>query len=105
QARAPDVGDVHHELRVLDRYRPRGHADLRDPLSVSRAVANAHLSCCRGDDDLRGPDRRPVPADPRGPHVVRVLPAAVPEPAIPLAELPLATRLGRVRDLDVPLDL
>ena len=44
------------------------------------------------------------PLDPRRAHVVRVLPAAVPEPALPLAELPVAAGLGRVRDLDVSLD-
>ncbi len=37
-----------------------------------------------------------------GPHVVRVLAAPVPERAVPVAELPLAARLGRVRDLDLP---
>jgi len=35
--------------------------------------------------------------------VVRVLPPAVPEPALSLAELPVAPGVGRVRDLDLPL--
>src|SRR5205814_8882277 len=41
---------------------------------------------------------------PRRAHVVRVLLAAVPEPADAVAQLPLTARLGRVRDLHVPLD-
>ena len=55
-----------------------------------------------GDDDLRGADGGPLPADPRRAHVVRVLPAAVPEPALPVAELQVAAGVGRVRDLHVP---
>src|SRR5881628_1931260 len=104
QARAPDVGDVHHELRVLDRHRPRGHTDLRDPLPLSSALADVDLPRGGGDDDLRRDDGGALPADPRRAHVVRLLPAAVPEPAGPVAELPVAARLGRVRDLDLPLD-
>ena len=100
----PDVGDVHHHLRVLDRYRPRRHADLGDPLPLPRALAHVDLPRRRGHDDLRGHDGRSVPAHPRRTHVVRVLPPAVPEPALPLAELPVAAGLGRVRDLDVPHD-
>src|SRR5439155_8744078 len=88
EARAPDVGDVHHELRVLDRYRARRHADLRDPLPLPGAVADVDLPRGGGDDDLRRHDRWALPADPRRADVVRLLPPAVPEPAVPLAELP-----------------
>jgi Fe-S-cluster-containing dehydrogenase component len=30
------LGRVHHDLRLLGRHRPRGHADLRDPLPLPR---------------------------------------------------------------------
>ena len=55
-----------------------------------------------GDDRVRGHDRGPLPPDPRRPHVVRVLAHAVPQPALPLAELQVAAGVGRVRDLDLP---
>ena len=104
QAHAADVGDVHHHLRVLDRYRPRRHADLGRALPVPGPLAHVDLPGGRGDDDLRRAHRRPVPADPRRPDVVRLLPAAVPEPALPLAQLQVAAGVGRVRDLHVPVD-
>ena len=102
EAQPPDVGDVHHHVRVLDRHRPRGDADLRDPVPVPGQVAHVDLPRLGGDDHLRRHDGGPVPGHPRRPHVVRVLAAPVPERAVPVAELPLAARLGRVRDLDVP---
>ena len=55
-----------------------------------------------GDDRLRGHDRGALPADPRRPHVVRLLADAVSQPALPLAELQVAAGVGRVRDLDLP---
>ena len=35
------MGVGHHELRVLDRHRARGHADLGDPASGRRRLAPA----------------------------------------------------------------
>jgi hypothetical protein len=60
------VGIRDHQLRVVDRYRPRGHADLGDPAAVQADVAQLDQPLRRGDDDLRGGLRGHVPADPRG---------------------------------------
>src|SRR5207247_1566577 len=42
QARAADVGDVYHHVRVLDRHRPRRYAHLGDSLPVPSALADVH---------------------------------------------------------------
>ena len=47
------LGIRHHQLRVVDRYRPRGHADLRDSAAVQADVAQLHQPLRRGDDHLR----------------------------------------------------
>ena len=67
------VGIRHHQLRVVDRYRPRGHADLGDSAAVQADVAQLDQSVRRGDDDLRGSLRGHVPADPRGASVGKLL--------------------------------
>src|SRR3989442_991473 len=103
KAYARDVGDVHHLLRVLDRYRPRGYAHLGDPLPLPGALAHVHLPGGGGHDDLRRHDGRAVPADPRRAHVVRLLPAALLESARSAAALPLAAGVGRLRHLHLPL--
>ena len=52
------VGIRHHQLRVVDRYRPRGHADLGDSAAVQADVAQLDQPLRRGDDDLRGVSAR-----------------------------------------------
>jgi hypothetical protein len=54
---------------------------------------------CRSHDGVRRHDGRPLPDHPPRPAVGLLLPAAVPEPAVPLAELQVAAALGRVRRL------
>ena len=49
---------LHHDLRVLDRHRARGHADLGDPVPVPLPVAHGGLPLHRGDDGVRGHDGR-----------------------------------------------
>jgi hypothetical protein len=63
-----DVGLPDRELRVLGRHRPRGHADLGDPLPVPPELADVDQPLRRGDDDLRRDVRRHLP----GIHVGRV---------------------------------
>ena len=63
-----DVGRLHRQLRLLDRHRPRRHADLGHPLPGAVQVAHRRLPRVRGHDGLRGHDRLPVPgAAPRPP--------------------------------------
>jgi Fe-S-cluster-containing dehydrogenase component len=63
----------HHELRVLDRHRPRRHADLRHSLPVPAEVAHVDQPLRRGHDDLRRHLRRHLPGHPRRPRLARVL--------------------------------
>ena len=100
------VGVRHHELRLLDRHRPRRHADLGD--SVPAAAALAHVGQPGGgsDDAVRGDVRRPLSADPHGPAVDVLLDAALSErPRFALGELQVAARLGLLRDQHVFHDL
>ena len=102
---AGDVGRVHHHLRVLGRYRPRGHADLGDSLSVPRRLPHDDLSVRRGDDGVRRHDGGTVP-DPAPRAAVEVLLAdSVSELAAHLAAVQEPARVGRVRDPHVPHDL
>ncbi len=74
----PDrLGVGHHELRVLDRYRPRRHADLGDSVSVPAEVENVDQPLGRSDDVVRRDVRGHLPAVPYGASVARVL--AVPD--------------------------
>ena len=91
-----------HQLRLVDRHRPRRHADLGDPLPVPAAVAHVDQPRGRGDDALRRHLRAAVPAAPHRPAVAgRVLAAAVPEHHGHVAELPQPAHLGRLRGLDL----
>ena len=68
------VGVRDHQLRLVDRYRPRRHVHLGDPATCSsRRWRNLDQPAHRDDDDLRGHPGRPVPAAPPRPAVVRVL--------------------------------
>ena len=70
------LGLRHHQLRLVDRYRPRRHADLGHSAAVQADLAQLDQPLRRGDDDLRRGLRRHVPADPRGPSVAGILAAS-----------------------------
>ena len=92
---------LHHDLRVLDRHRARRHADLGDPVPVPQPVAHGGLPVHRGDDGVRRHDGGAVPDHPHRAAVDLLLAAAVPEPALALAQLQVAAPVGRLRDLDL----
>ena len=52
------LGLRHRQLRLVDRHRPRRHADLRDSAALQAAVAHVDQPLRRGDDDLRRHVRR-----------------------------------------------
>ena len=79
QQRSRRLGVRHHQLRLVDRYRPRRHADLGDSAAVPSAVAHLDQPLRRGDDALRGRVRGDVPAAPHRPAVAGYL-LAVPVP-------------------------
>ena len=70
------LGVRHHQLRLVDRHRPRRHADLGDPAPAAAALAHLDQPLRRGDDALRRGLRRTLPAAPRRPAVARLLAAA-----------------------------
>ncbi len=52
------LGLRHHQLRLVDRHRPRRHAHQRHPPPLPAEVAHLHQPLRRGDDPLRGGDGR-----------------------------------------------
>ncbi len=102
QQSAHRLGVGHHQLRVLDRYRPRRHADLGDSVPVPPEVAHVDQPFGRSDDAVRGDVRRHLPAVPHRPSVARLL--AVPgaqHRSEHVAEFPQPADLGRVRGIDL----
>ena len=70
------LGLRHHQLRLVDRDRPRRHADLGDPAAAAAAVAHLDQPLRRGDDAVRGGLRGHLPDHPHGPALGRRLLAA-----------------------------
>ena len=52
------LGLRHHQLRLVDRHRPRRHADLGDPAAAAADVADVDQPLRRGDDAVRRRLRR-----------------------------------------------
>src|SRR5271165_2573919 len=98
---AGGVGIRDHQLCVVDRHRPRWHADLGDFALVQAGLAQLDQPLCRSHDDLRRGLRRHVPADSRRPSVAWILAVSVPEHDERLAAVPLAAPVGRVRCIDL----
>ena len=55
------LGLRHHQLRVVDRHRPRRDADLGDPAPVPAEVAHLHQPLRRDHDPVLGDVRRLFP--------------------------------------------
>ena len=70
------LGVGHHQLRFLDRYRSRRHADLRDFVSAPPEVAHVDQPRGGSDDALRGDLRRDFPGHSRRPRLDGVVPRA-----------------------------
>ncbi len=91
-----------HQLRLVDRHRPRRHAHLRDPAPAAAAVAHVDQPLRRGDDALRGRLRRASSRSStsaaRG-SAYWLLP--YPNTMGLWPQLPEPAHLGRVRGLDL----
>ncbi len=72
QQRPGRLGLRHHQLRLVDRHRPRRHADLGDSAAVPAAVAHLDQPLRRGDDAVRRRLRGDVPAAAHRPAVAGV---------------------------------
>ena len=91
----PDhVGLRDHQLRLVDRHRPRRDLDLGDPPPAEAAVADVDQSVRGGDDAVRRGLRRDVPAAPHGAPLVLLLDGPVPEHDGALAAVPEPAGLG-----------
>ena len=102
QQPAGRLGVRHHQLRLVDRYRPRRHADFGDSPAAQAGLAHLDQPLRRGDDAVRGRLRADVPADPHRPAVARgLLAAPLSEHDGDLAAVPQPADLGRVRGLDL----
>ena len=98
---AGGLGIRHHQLRLVDRYRPRRHADLGHSAALQAGLAQLHQPFRRGHDDFCRHVRRLVPADSRRPSVAGLLalPAALHHDGV--AAVPLAADVGRLRGFDL----
>src|SRR5205085_7716970 len=93
---SPDrLGCIHHELRILGRYRPLGNSHFRGIVSLSRQVSYVDLPSVRGNDGFRGYDRRAISDYSHRTSVVcGVLALPLSKSTNYLAELSLAASLG-----------
>ena len=73
------LGLLSHQLRVLDRHQPRGHADLGDSSPGQRRVAAPGHALRGGHHGVRADDRRDVPDHPPRPAVAVLLADSVSE--------------------------
>ena len=91
-----------YQLRVVDRHRPRRHADLGDPAALQADMAHLDQPLCRGDDAVRRRERGDIPAAAHRPAVARdLLAVPVSEHDGRVAAVPQPAHLGRLRGLDV----
>ena len=73
------LGLRHRQLRLVDRYRPRGNVDFSDPAAAEAVVAQLDQPLRRSDDAVRRHVRRHVPGAAHGPSVAGLL-------VVPLSE-------------------
>src|SRR6266403_1285284 len=95
------LGICYRQFRLVDRYRQRRHAHLRDFVFVESEVAHLHQPFCGSHDAFRGSLRGYVPAHAHRPAVDGVLHDAVPQHHGNLAAVPQPADLGRVCGFDL----
>ena len=95
------MGLCDHQLRLVDRNRPRRHADFRDFASVAAAVAHFDQPVCGSDDAVRRFLRGNISADPHGPSVARLLALSVSRHDEDVAQFPEPAGVGRVCGFDL----
>src|SRR5204862_5165130 len=95
------LGLGHHQLRFLDRYRTRGHTDLRDLILASPKVAYVDQSFRGGNDAFCSYLRGDFPRHPRRPVLDGVVYGTDTEQLGHLAKLSQRADVGRVRGLDI----
>ena len=102
----PDrLGLRHRQLRVVDRHRPRRHADLRHSSSAAPVVAQFHQPFRRSHDAVRRGLRRNLSRHPRRASVAGVLAVSLSQHHGRVAAIPQPAHVGRVRRLHLRHDL
>ncbi len=99
------LGLRHHQLRVLDRHRPRRHADQRDLVPAPSELAHVDQPLRGSDDDLRRDLRRHLPGRAHRSAVAAVLHDADPEPDGDVAAVPEPAGVGHLRGQHLRDDL
>ena len=82
------LGVRHHQLRLVDRYRPCRNPDLGDPATAAAAVAYLDQPVRRGDDPVCRLLRRTLPTDPYRTSLVRLLDVPLPQHSGDVAAVP-----------------
>ena len=91
----------HHQLRLVDRYRSRRHADLGDPAAVASEMADVDQPFRRSDDTVRRGLRRHVSAAAHWAPVAGLLAVPLSEHDGHLAAVPQPADVGRVCGFDL----
>ena len=98
----PDrLGLRDHQFRLVDRNRPRRHADFRDSAAAAPAVAHFDQPLCRGDDAFCRGLRRPVSAAAPGPSVAGLLAVSLSRHDEAVAAVPQPAGVGLLRGFDL----
>ena len=95
------VGLRHHQLRLVDRYRPRRHPDLRHSAAAEADLAQLDQPLRRSHDAVRRGLRRHVPAAAHGPSLAGLLDVPLSQQHGRVAAVPQSAGVGRVRGIDV----
>ena len=107
------LGPLHHDVRVLDRHQPRGHAHLRDSSRRPGRVAAADYAMRRSHYDVRTHYGLAVSAHPPRACLDVQLDDSLSQQPLSVAELPVAADVGlhchqhvsdRERHLSLPAD-
>ena len=99
------LGLCHHQFRVVDRYRPRRHAHLRNSVAAEAELAQLHQPLRRSHDAVRRGLRRHVPAAAHGPSLAGILDVPLSQQHGRVAAVPQPAGVGRVRGVDLRHDL
>ena len=94
-------GFRHHQLCLVDRHWPRGHADFGNPVAAQAAVAQFDQPVCRSDDTFCRGLRRIVSGISYGPTVVGILAFSISQRDGNMAAIPQPADVGCVRGIDI----
>ena len=95
------LGIRDHQLRLVDRYRPRRNADFGDSVSAEAGLAHIDQPVLGSDDAVRRGLRRHVPDSAPGPAVAGLLAVSLSQFHVALAAAAQPARVGRVCGFDV----